>query len=455
MNTSPTPTYHISTLGCEKNSVDSEGMGALLDAAGYAESDAAAADVLIVNTCGFLHASTDQSVGVLADLDRARKPGQLLIAAGCAAHRYGGELQERVAGIDALLSTRQWPEIVGLVDHLRGTRAGTGGIGAGPEAGSTLIPLGAIGHVGAMGSSVVGAPLAPVQATAQLTRFRRKAKGPSAFVKISEGCDHKCAFCIIPAIRGQHISKPIADIVAEMRDGLAQLLTAVCEEVPEMRWLRLLYAYPTQVTPRLIETMARYPQICPYIDMPLQHADPQTLRRMKRPNDMARVRRLLGDFRTAIPNIALRTTFIVGFPGETNEEFGALLDFLREIEFDHVGMFTYSAEEGTPAALLPDAVPEKVKQHRYRQAMGVQQTIAARKNRRLVGQRLDVLIEGVGTLDDERGGSQPLFAGRIARQAPEVDGLVFVHARPDLAVGQMVPCRIVRSTDYDLWAKPL
>jgi ribosomal protein S12 methylthiotransferase len=468
------PTYHIATLGCEKNSVDSEGMGSLLSEAGYAPADAAHADVLIVNTCGFLHASTDQSVGVLNELDAARRPGQLLIAAGCAAHRYGDELKNRVGGIDGLLSTRQWPEIVTLVEHLR---AG-GTVTAAPGQGA-IIPLDSIGPMA--GSSVIGAPLAPVQATAQLKRFRRKAQGASAYVKISEGCDHKCAFCIIPAIRGKHVSKPIAELVAEvrdlaeqgvreclliaqdstyygvdlgLRDGLAQLLTAICTEVPEMRWVRLMYAYPTQVTPGLIETMARYPQICPYIDMPLQHAHPETLRRMKRPNDMARVRRLLADFRAAIPDIALRTTFIVGFPGETDAEFDALLDFIEEIAFDHVGMFTYSPEEGTPAATMADAVPEKIKQRRYRQAMQLQQGLVARKNRRRVGQRLDVLLEGTGTLEDERGRTRPIFAGRTIRQAPEVDGMVFVHARPGLAPGQIIPVRITQATEYDLWGKP-
>src|SRR5690242_4369182 len=272
------PTYYIATLGCEKNSVDSEGMAALLSEAGYTAAGAEQADVLIVNTCGFLHVSTDESVGVLRDLSQGRRPGQLLVAAGCAAHRYGDELKGRVDGIDALLSTRQWPEIVTLVEHLR---AG-GTVTAAPGAGA-VIPADSIRPF--YGSSVGGAPLAPVQPTAQLKRFRRKAQGASAYIKISEGCDHKCAFCIIPAIRGRHVSKPIAELVAEvrdlaeqgvqeciliaqdstyygvdlgLRDGLAQLLAAICTEVPEMRWVRLMYAYPTQVTPGLIETMAGY-----------------------------------------------------------------------------------------------------------------------------------------------------------------------------------------------------
>src|SRR5437773_4275308 len=189
----PSPTYHIATLGCEKNAVDSEGMGALLSEAGYVPAPAPDADVLIVNTCGFLHASTDESVGVLRELDAGRRPGQVLIAAGCAAHRYGDELRERVVGIDALLSTRQWPEIVRLVEHVR--RGGT--VSAAPGQGAVFSPLPLGAGLGVRGS-VAAAPLAPVQPTAQLKRFRRKANGASAYVKISEGCDHKCAFCIIP-----------------------------------------------------------------------------------------------------------------------------------------------------------------------------------------------------------------------------------------------------------------
>jgi ribosomal protein S12 methylthiotransferase len=467
------PTYHISTLGCEKNSVDSEGMAAVLEQAGYAPSGQDSADVLIVNTCGFLQASTDESVGVLGELDRRRKPGQLLVAAGCASHRYGGELKERVAGIDALLSTRQWPEIAALVDHLRTGRAL-------PSANGEPLPV--IGHVGQMGSSVLGAPLAPVQPTAQLKRFRRKATGPSAYVKISEGCDHKCAFCIIPAIRGKHVSRPVEEIAAEvadlaeqgvkevvliaqdstyygidmgMRDGLAHLFDAIAEQAPGIMWVRLMYAYPTQLTPGMIEAMARHPQVAKYIDIPLQHAHPDMLKRMKRPNDVERNRRLIGALRDAMPDIAIRTTFIVGYPGETDDEFRALTGFLDEIKFDNVGMFTYSPEKGTPAADLPGQVPEKVKLKRYREAMLRQQKIATAKNRAMVGRTVEVLVDGEGTLVDGKGRTMPIYAGRTYRQAPEVDGMVFVRAPKGrtLATGDVVQVQVTESTEYDLWGK--
>jgi ribosomal protein S12 methylthiotransferase len=472
------PTYYITTLGCEKNSIDSEGMASVLESAGYTPADEKNADVLIVNTCGFLQASTDESVGVLQTLDKGRNTGQVLIAAGCASHRYGGELKDRVAGIDALLSTREWPEIANLVDHLRTQKSTAAPIGDN----GVLIPTAAIGHVGAMGSSVAGAPLAPVQPTAQLKRFHRKATGPSAYVKISEGCDHKCAFCIIPAIRGKHVSRPVAEIAAEvaelaeqgvkevvliaqdstyygvdlgLRDGLAHLFDAIVERAPGIMWVRLMYAYPTQLTPAMIETMARHPQVAKYIDIPLQHAHPDMLKRMKRPNDLERNRRLIASLREAMPDVAIRTTFIVGFPGETDEEFKTLLDFIDEMRFDNVGMFTYSPEQGTPAADMPNQVPEKVKMKRYREAMLRQQKISAARNRRFVGKSMDVLIDGTGTLEDGKGRLVPIYAGRTYRQAPEVDGMVFVRAPKDrtLSPGDVVKVHITESTEYDLWGK--
>jgi ribosomal protein S12 methylthiotransferase len=468
------PRYNIVTLGCEKNSVDSEGMGQVLAEAGY--EDAARpdeADVLIVNTCGFLQASTGESLAALQRLAAHKRPDQLLVAAGCATQRYGADIADKVPGVDGLLSTRQWPQIAKLVDNLRDQQAR----GVLPVREDGDDPVAALQ---ARVASIEQALLAPVQPTAELKRFKRKAQGASAYVKISEGCDHSCAFCIIPAIRGKHISRPIAEIAAEvrelseqgvqeaifiaqdstyygndlqMRDGLAQLLDAVAAEAPAIRWVRLMYAYPTQITPRLIETMARLPQVCKYLDMPLQHGHPETLRRMRRPNNLPRVRGLIADLRAAMPDIALRSTFIVGFPGETDAEFQALLDFLAEIQFDHVGMFIYSPEEGTAGATLPDQVPERVKQRRYKQAMQFQQQIAAARNARWVGTTLDVLIEGEGTVEDGRGRKKPILAGRYYRQAPEVDGMVFVKGQPGIQVGQVVPVRIQQATEYDLWGK--
>lgn len=478
------PKFNIVTLGCEKNNVDSEGMSALLTEAGYEQSATAAdSDVLIVNTCAFLQAAVDESVGELRALATKKQEGQILVSAGCMSQRYATDVPNWVPGVDGILSTRTWPEIVPLIEALRAKEQGGE---SGEQAVATIAPVGgaqsALLDPHAAFGGVAWAPIAPVQPTAQLKRFRRKAKGPSAYVKISEGCDHKCAFCIIPAIRGKHVSRPldeIADEVADLvgqgvkevaliaqdstyygvdiglRNGLAHLFDRIVERAPDVMWLRLMYAYPTQLTQSMIDTMARHPQIARYIDIPLQHAHPDMLRRMKRPNDVERNRRLIGQLRQAMPDIAIRTTFIVGFPGETDEEFKALLDFLDEMQFDNVGMFTYSPEKGTPAADMSNQVSEKMKTKRYREAMLRQQKISAAKNRRLVGSTMDVLIDGTGTLEDGNGRQVPLYAGRTYRQAPEVDGMVFVKAPKgvELPQGSVVPVRITESTEYDLWGK--
>jgi ribosomal protein S12 methylthiotransferase len=466
------PKFNIVTLGCEKNNVDSEGMSALLTEAGYEQSaDPDDSDLLIVNTCAFLQAAVDESVGELRALAEKKRSDQLLISAGCMSQRYAADVPEWVPGVDGVISTRTWPEIVPFVESLRSRQ---------PAEGSRRNTLGP--QSSAFSTAIAWAPIAPVQPTSQLKRFRRKASGASAYVKISEGCDHKCAFCIIPAIRGKHVSRPIdeiADEIAELaeqgvkevvliaqdstyfgvdlgvRDGLAKLFDAIVERAPGIMWLRLMYAYPTQVTQGLIETMARHRQVAKYIDIPLQHAHPDMLKRMKRPNDMERNRRLIESFREAMPDIALRTTFIVGFPGETEDEFKTLLDFLDEVRFDNVGMFTYSPERGTPAADMPNQVPEKVKQKRYREAMLRQQKISAQKNRRLVGKTMDVLIDGTGTLEDGKGRKLPIFAGRTYRQAPEVDGMVFVKPSTgsQIKMGDVIKVRITESTEYDLWGK--
>ncbi|HST06452.1 MAG TPA: 30S ribosomal protein S12 methylthiotransferase RimO [Chloroflexia bacterium] len=475
------PKFNIVTLGCEKNNVDSEGMSALLTEAGYEQSTSAAdSDVLIVNTCAFLQAAVDESVGELRTLAEKKQDGQILVSAGCMSQRYAADVPNWVPGVDGVLSTRTWPEIVPLIDALRAKEQGA------EQQVATIAPVSAaqseLFNPQAAFGGVAWAPIAPVQPTAQLKRFKRKAKGPSAYVKISEGCDHKCAFCIIPAIRGKHVSRPmdeiadeVADLVAQgvkevaliaqdstyygvdlgLKSGLAQLFDRIVERAPDVMWLRLMYAYPTQLTPMMIETMARHPQIARYIDIPLQHAHPEMLRRMKRPNDVERNRRLIGQLREAMPDIAIRTTFIVGFPGETDEEFKALLDFVDEMQFDNVGMFTYSPEKGTPAADMPNQVSEKLKTKRYREAMLRQQKISAAKNRRLVGSTMDVLIDGTGTLEDGNGRQVPIYAGRTYRQAPEVDGMVFIKAPSgvELPQGSVVPVRITESTEYDLWGK--
>jgi ribosomal protein S12 methylthiotransferase len=482
------PKFNIVTLGCEKNNVDSEGMGAVLTEAGYEQSaNPADSDVLIVNTCAFLQSAVDESVGELRALAGKKRDGQILISAGCMSERYAPDVPTWVPGIDGVISTRAWPEIAQYVEKLRLSADDRLRTTDDRLEGSLRIPQSANSPLAVAHnpqSEIGWAPIAPVQLTSQLKRFRRKANGPSAYVKISEGCDHKCAFCIIPAIRGKHISRPIQEIAQEvaelaaqgvkevvliaqdstyygidlgLRDGLSRLLDAIAEAAPNVMWVRLMYAYPTQVTPGLIETMARHPQVARYIDMPLQHGHPDVLKRMKRPNDVERYRRLIESFREAMPDIALRTTFIVGFPGETDAEFKTLLDFIEEVRFDNVGMFTYSPEKGTPAGEMPGQVPEKVKLKRYREAMLRQQKITAQKNRRMVGQTVEALVDGTGTLEDGKGHQVPIYAGRTYRQAPEVDGMVFIKPRKDteLKPGDVVKVRVTESTEYDLWGKAL
>jgi ribosomal protein S12 methylthiotransferase len=309
---------------------------------------------------------------------------------------------------------------------------------------------------------MVGDPPAPDVASMP----RSVVQGASAYLKIAEGCSAPCSFCTIPMIKGPARSRPVEAIVEDarqlvaqgvkeivliaqdttayghdqgQRDALSGLIEAILKATPELSWLRLMYAYPQHVTPRLIETMAQYPQVCPYLDIPLQHAHPDTLRRMNRPHDVDRVRRLITELRTTMPNIALRTSFIVGYPGETEEEFQALLDFVQEIAFDRVGAFIYSREEGTPAADLPGQVPDQVKEERYRRLMELQQGISLAKNRQMIGRMLDVLVEGSG---------DNLSVGRSYRDAPEVDGLVLV--REAMPLGEMVPVLITGALEYDL-----
>ncbi|MFQ6058137.1 MAG: 30S ribosomal protein S12 methylthiotransferase RimO [Anaerolineae bacterium] len=426
--------YYLLTLGCPKNVVDSEGMAELLRRAGYVESDRPEeAEVLIVNTCGFIAPAREESLAALRELAQIKRPDQLLVAAGCLAQRDDGLLPRAIPSLDGMLSTRRWYEIATLVNRLRA-------------------------HFGDIPQAGLVQPAPPV--------LPRRAQGASAYLKIADGCSAPCAFCTIPAIKGPWRSKPVELIVEEARqlaaqgvkeivliaqdttaygydrgeqDALASLIEAILEAVPRLPWLRIMYAYPGRVTPRLIETMARYPQVCHYLDVPLQHGHPETLRRMGRPSDVGMMRRMIARLRAAMPDIALRTTFIVGYPGETEVEFQTLLDFMAEMAFDRVGVFTYCQEEGTPAAELPDQVPQEVKEERRARAMELQQRISLEKNRALVGQELDVLIEGAG---------DGISVGRTYRDAPEVDGLVIVQE--ELPVGAMVPVRITGAMEYDL-----
>ena len=429
--------YYLLSLGCCKNTVDSEGMSRLLQRAGYVPTEhPAAAGVLIVNTCGFIDIAKEESFGALRELAEAKRRGQLLIAAGCLSQRYGRQLVKQVPGLDGIIGTRRWMEITALVEALssNGDR-----------------PL-----------VMIGDPPAPDIGTMP----RSVVQGASAYLKIADGCSASCSFCAIPMIKGPARSRPLEAIVGEaqqlaaqgvkeiiliaqdttaygrdrgQRDALPRLIEAILAAVPELPWLRLMYAYPQHITPRLIEIMAQHPQVCHYLDIPLQHAHPETLRRMNRPHGVEKVRHLIADLRQAMPDIALRTSFIVGYPGETEEEFEALLDFVEEIAFDRVGVFTYSQEEGTPAADLPGQVPDQVKEERSRRLMELQQSISLARNQQMIGCTLDVLVEGSG---------DGLSVGRSYRDAPEVDGLVLV--KEELPLGEMVPVLITGAMEYDL-----
>ena len=420
------------SLGCAKNSVDSASMAQILAGSGYLSTDQPSqARVLIVNTCGFIGPAKDESYEVLQELAANKRDGQLLIAAGCLTQRYGAEVVRRVPGIDGILGTRRWMDILEVVETLRH--------GKHPE------PLYHLPDVATVGKDEHGVLRAGVQ-------------GKSAFIKIADGCRRPCAFCAIPLIKGTAVSRPEDVIIDEARqlsdmgihelnliaqdttdygydlgikDGLAKLLDKLTVAVPNVEWLRIMYAYPGYITDRLIDVMSSHSQILPYLDMPLQHAHPDTLRRMKRPANMDWVYRTLEKMRHAMPGLALRTTFIVGYPGETEEEFQTLLDFVEEIRFDRVGTFQFSFEPGTASESLGDPVPTEVKEERYDRLMSIQQGISLERNQRFVGKSLDVLFEGQG---------DGISMGRSYRDAPEIDGLVIVEG--SAPQGALLPVRI-------------
>ncbi|MBI2939917.1 MAG: 30S ribosomal protein S12 methylthiotransferase RimO [Chloroflexi bacterium] len=436
-------------LGCPKNLVDGEGMGELLRGAGWVPTaDTNSAEAIVVNTCTFIRSAEDESLETIRRIAAHKPPGQLLIVAGCLAQRHGEKLRAQVPEIDGILGTLRWAEIAALVDEVRQGRPAYW--------------------------------LGPARLDARPARVGQLT---SAYLKISDGCDVQCAFCTIPGFKGRHRSKPADCIVEEarqlvangvreivligqdttdygrdlgMRDGLAQLLDRLVGEVDGLGWLRLMYAFPGRLTSRLLETIARHDPIVKYIDLPLQHAHPAVLARMGRPRQD--LRGIVREVRDAIPDVAIRSGFIVGFPGETEEEFRELLAFLTDVQLDRVGAFVYSREPGTRAADLPGQVPENVKQRRYRQVMELQQKISRRRNRQLIGRELDVLVEGHvtegdgtpanGSLAAGRGRTPFKSIGRSYRDAPEVDGLVFV--REEVPIGEMIRVRITDSLDYDL-----
>jgi ribosomal protein S12 methylthiotransferase len=443
--------YSVVTLGCAKNEVDSEGIEQLLEGHGAERSASDDADVIIVNTCGFIESAKQESINTILELAQAKKSGQRLIAAGCLTERYGEELASEIHELDGVWGARNWGSAPTIVART----------------------LGAAWEPRQPGSTLDLLEMAPSGAL-DLLMPARLASGPSAYVKISDGCNQRCAFCAIPSMKGRLISKPVELVIGEVRElvdqgvqecvlisqdstnyghdlglgreGLPELLERITDAVPELPWLRVMYAYPARLTERLFAVMRDRPQICRYLDLPLQHTDEAVLRRMRRPHRPTA--ELIEWMRSIVPDITLRTTFIVGFPGETEEEFEYLRESVATLSFDRVGAFEYSDEEGTPAFDLGDKVKGREKKRRKRELMETARAASRQRLESLVGQELDVLVEGRGSL-----GGRPTLVGRSRRDAPEVDGLVFIEGAAE--IGSIVRARVDRALDYDLVAAPV
>jgi len=433
----PVPrTYHLVTLGCPKNDVDSEHLERLLTGGELLPVvQPEDADAIIVNTCGFIEQSQEQSMEAVRSLAAGKRDGQTFIVAGCMTQLYGRQVKEETPAIDHVFGVGQWQDVARLLS-------------------------------------------VDVDAVFDIPESNVRVNGPSAYLKISDGCDAPCTFCVIPRIKGGLRSAPAGLLVKEARrlveagakelvlvaqdstawgedlglpvaSGLPGLLEMLSEAVGENTWLRLMYAYPSRVSEKLIETMARLPNVLHYLDVPLQHGSEAVLRRMKRPSNIEKVYRFVEQLRTAMPDLVLRTSFIAGFPGETDAEFQELLDFAKAIRFDHAGCFTYSLQQWTGAFDMSDQVVEELKYERRDRFMRQQRKIASKLARRFVGRNLPMLVEGVG--EDEDG--MPVIAGRTYREAPEVDGMVF--ARGTAEPGSSIVVHIDSAAEYDLFGTVL
>ncbi|WP_144932556.1 30S ribosomal protein S12 methylthiotransferase RimO [Paenibacillus sp. 32O-W] len=430
----------VVTLGCEKNMVDSEIMSGLVHERGYSLVDnKEEATVIIVNTCGFIDAAKEESVNTILDMADLKHTANLkaLVVSGCLTQRYKEELMKEMPEIDGIVGTGDFININDIID----------------EALAGKKPI------------MVGNPVFNYE---KILPRRVGTPRYTAYVKIAEGCDNACTFCSIPIMRGKFRSRSIESILAEVtqlaeqgvkeisliaQDStnygtdlyeqfmLPELLNKV-SEVPGIEWVRLHYAYPGFFTDELIETIATNPKICKYIDLPLQHSEDRILKRMRRPGRQKDSRELIRKIRDRIPEVALRTSIIVGFPGETEEDFANLVKFIEEVEFDRLGVFTYSKEEDTPASRLPDQVPEDVKEYRANTLMEIQRRISERRNGRRIGEELDVLIERYDGRND-------VYIGRSQYDAPEIDGEVFV-TNCQVNIGELVKVRISHSMEYDL-----
>ncbi|MGE0041399.1 MAG: 30S ribosomal protein S12 methylthiotransferase RimO [Vicinamibacterales bacterium] len=492
------------SLGCPKNLVDAEVMLGLAEQAGHEiTAEAEGADVLVVNTCAFIDRAKQESVDTILEMAELKKQaaGRRLVVTGCLAERYRDELQAQIPEIDAVLGTGDVPRIVEALTGAPAAPAAAGGAapmtfyqrdpGTSQPAAKRPGPTSparseaARPHEDGRGEAqlaaerpgpVFGLDLPTYIYDAETPR-RLATPGHYAYLKIAEGCDYKCAFCIIPKMRGHYRSRPAESIVREARQladrGVKELLLISQDttfygidrqergalprllrelnRVDGLEWVRMLYLYPTTITDEVIDAMAESEKVCNYVDLPLQHASDRVLKRMKRPGTRASYERLLRRIRDRVPGVTLRTTFIVGFPGETEEDVAELGDFIEAVGFDHLGVFTYSHEEGTSAAGLADDVPAAVKARRQRAIMARQKRLVRRRQKARVGERARVLVDGPSPEHEL------VLTGRLAGQAPDIDPLVYLtDADPArLRPGTLADVEIVGARDYDLVARVL
>lgn len=444
------------SLGCDKNLVDSEGMlGQLLKKGFRLTEDEAEADVIIVNTCCFIDSAKEESINTILELAPYRTDGKCraLIVTGCLAERYRKEIAEELPEVDVVLGTGEYDRILETVLRLTDEAAFQNG------------------HDGKAADAAQESASGTSQVDAATIRRERVllSGGYSTYLKIAEGCDKCCTYCVIPKVRGHYRSFPMEELILEAetlaKRGIKELILVAQEttrygvdlykekKLPELlrklckidgiEWIRLLYCYPEEVTDELIDVIRTEPNICPYLDLPIQHCDDTVLKRMGRRTDKNDLLRIIKKLREGIPGLALRTTLISGFPGETEEQHAELVDFVRNMKFDRLGIFPYSQEEGTPAAKLPQQLPDEVKEERRDEIMALQQEISAEISASFVGRTLRVLVEGRMPEDD-------VYVGRSYRDAPDVDGYVFFTADRDIMSGEFVEVSITGSSEYDL-----
>ena len=429
------------SLGCDKNLVDSEVMLGLLDAKGYQiVDDETQADIIVINTCCFVHDAKEESIQTILEMAEYKTEGRLkaLIVTGCLAQRYRQEIIDEIPEVDAVLGTTAYDKIVEAVEEA----------------------LAGVGHV-----ELENVNALPLVDTKRLVTTG----GHYAYMKIAEGCDKHCTYCIIPKLRGNYRSVPMERLIQEAKDlaeqgvkelilvaqettlygkdiygekSLHKLLRELCK-VDGIRWIRILYCYPEEIDDNLIQVMKEEKKLCHYLDLRIQHANDEILKRMGRRTSKAQLEEIIGKLKREIPDITLRTTLITGFPGETEEQHEELKAFVDEMEFDRLGVFTYSPEEDTPAAEMPDQIPEEVKEDRQAEIMELQQEIAFAQAEDMIGEEVLVMIEG--KVADENA-----YVGRTYKDAPGVDGLIFINTDEELMSGDFARVKVTGAVEYDL-----